>query len=67
VFDHAGAHRREPYPGLIEFGAQAVAEHEHCGLAGGVCIHRLLRRICGHRGDVDDVPAGAAIDEAAAK
>src|SRR5690606_16146593 len=40
-------------------------EHEYRSLAGGVGVHGLRRCVGGHRGDVDDMPAGAALDHPA--
>ena len=59
-----GADRGQPHPGGVEFGPQAVGEHVGRRLGRAVGAQRLQRGVGGHRRHVDDVPTGAALDQA---
>jgi hypothetical protein len=61
--DDARADGAEPDACGVEFGTKAVGEHVDRGLAGAIRVHRLQWRVGRHRRDVDDVSAGAALDE----
>ena len=61
--DETGADRGQPNAGGVELGTQAIGEHVRRGLGGAVGIQRLQRGVGGHRRHVDDVSAGAALDQ----
>ena len=61
--DGARADRGEPDARRVEFRTQAVGEHVHGGLRRAVGIQRFRRGVRRHRSHIDDVSAGAALDQ----